>query len=110
MEQVEPTPWVSSVTFLMKPNREVASGSFRKTICIVYTKAISQQTRYRRMQENTCTGQVLTLTLKTSQGDARNVSSGLRLPRSLYSLMTYQRARGGNWEWIISTLMATLMF
>ena len=23
MEQVEPTPWVSSVTFLMKPNREV---------------------------------------------------------------------------------------
>ena len=33
----------------------------------------------------------------------------LRLPRSPSSLMTYQRARGGNLAWIISTSMAILM-
>ena len=49
------------------------------------------------------------LTLRTTLRDARNVSSGLRLPRSPSSLMTYQRARGGNLAWIIFTLMAILM-
>ena len=71
-------------------------------------KAISLQTRYKRMPGNTCTGQESMLTLRTTQRDVRNVSSSLTLPRSPSSLMTYQRARGGNLAWIISTLMAIL--
>ena len=83
--------------------------SFKRSICTVYTKAISLQTRYRRMPKNTCTGLESTLTLRTTLRDARNVSSGLRLPRSPSSLTIYLRVPGGNLAWIIFTLMAILM-
>ena len=49
-----------------------------RSTCNVYTKAISLQTRYGRMPKNTCTGLESTLTLRTTQRDARNVSSSLR--------------------------------
>ena len=83
--------------------------SFTRSTCNVYTKAISLQIRYRKMPKNTCTGLESMLTLRTTLRDARNVSSSLRLPMSPSSLMTYQRARGGNLAWIIFTLMAILM-
>ena len=35
-------------------------------------------------------------TLKTTPSDVRNVSKGLRYPRSPSSLMTFQRVLGGN--------------
>ena len=40
-------------------------------------------------------------TLKITPSDARNVSKGLRYPRSPSSLMTFQRALGGNLVLII---------
>ena len=80
-----------------------------RSICNIYTKAISLQTRYERMQGNISTGLESMLTLKTTPTDARNVSSGLRQPRSPSTLMTYQRVPGGKLAWIIFTLMAILM-
>ena len=73
-------------------------------------KGIYQLKRFKRKQSNTCTGQGSMLTLRTTQEDARNASSGLSQPRSLSSLMTYQRGHGGKLAWIISTLMATHIF
>ena len=83
--------------------------NFTRSIWNVYTKAIYLQTRYGRMQGNTSTGLESMLKLKTIPTDARNVSSGLRHPRSPSSLMTYQRAPGGSLVWIIFTLMAIPM-
>ena len=45
-------------------------------------------------------------TLKTTPRDARNVSKGLKYPRSPSSLMTSQRVLGGNWVLIILPSMA----
>ena len=83
--------------------------NFTRSICNVYMKTISLQTRYRKIPKNICTGLESMLTLRTTLRDARNVSSGLRLPRSPSSLMIYQRVPGGNLAWIIFTLMAILM-
>ena len=41
--------------------------------------------------------------------DAKNVSKGLKYPRSPSSLMTFQRALGGNWVLIILPSMAAHM-
>ena len=46
-------------------------------------------------------------TLKITPRDARNVSKGLKYPRSPSSLMTFQRALGGNLVLIILPSMAT---
>ena len=66
-----------------------------------------------KVQENAkqhiCIGLESMLTLKTTPSDARNVSKGLKYPRSPSSLMTFQRVLGGNWVLIISPLMATHM-
>ena len=35
----------------------------------------------------------------TTPSNARNVSKGLKLPRNLYSLMTYQSGRGGSLDY-----------
>ena len=41
---------------LLKGLRLIIPGELQRSILAVYTKAISQQVRYRRMQNNTCTG------------------------------------------------------
>ena len=41
----------------LKGPRLIIPGNFKRSIKAVYTKAISQQVRYRRMLNNTCTGQ-----------------------------------------------------
>ena len=48
-------------------------------------------------------------TLRITPSNARNVSKGLKHPRSPSSLMTSQRVPGGNLVSIISPSMATLM-
>ena len=84
-------------------------GSYKRNISNVYMKAISLQTRYKRMLDNICIGLESMRTLKTTLRDARNVSSGLRLPMSPSSLMTYQRVPGGSLAWITLNLMAIHM-
>ena len=70
-------------------------------------KAISQQVRYRRMRNNICTGLESMRTLRITPSDARNVSKGLKYPRSPSSLMTSQRVLGENLVLIILPSMAT---
>ena len=48
-------------------------------------------------------------TLKITLRDARNVSKGLKYPRSPSSLITFQRALGGNLVMIILPSMAIHM-
>ena len=66
-----------------------------------------------KVQENAkqhITGLESMQTLKITPSDARNVSKGLRYPRSPSSFMTSQRVLGGNLVLIILPSMATHMF
>ena len=94
---------------LLKGLRLIILGELQEEYLSRFQKAISQQARYRRMQNNICTGLESMRTLKTTPSDARNVSKGLKYPRSPSSLMTSQRALGENLVLIILPLMATHM-
>ena len=63
---------------LLKGPRLIIPGELQEEYLSAYTKAISQQTRYRRMQNNICTGLESMQTLKITPSDARNVSKGLK--------------------------------